>query len=76
MQHGVYKVEGLPVPPAQPAVGQSGAVFSGGVGQRNAWRISGDSSKIPRRCLPILTLEEVKENVELKFLNWEKRKYY
>lgn len=49
--------------------------FQGGMGQRKAWRISGDSSNIPRVCLAMLTLE-VKEDVELKFLNWEKIKYY
>lgn len=67
LQHRVYKAEGLPVPPAQQAVGQSEAVFSGGAGERKAWRTSGESLNVPRGCLAKWTLEKVKKDVELRF---------
>lgn len=74
LQQGVYRGASCSASPA--AVGQSGAMLSGGEGERNAWRISGDSSNIPRGCLSKGTLEEVKEDVEFRLLNWEKTKYY
>lgn len=75
MQHGVYKAEGLPVLPAQQAVGQSSVVFSEGSGTKKCLEDFRGFFRHPRVCLAMLTLE-VKEDVELKFLNWEKIKYY
>lgn len=55
--------------PCPAAVGQSGAVLSGEWGEEMLGRFWGDSSNIPRGYVAKRTLEEVKGDVGLRFLN-------
>lgn len=76
MQHDVYKAEGLPVLPTRQAVEQSGAVCSRDSGARRCLEDFWGFCKHPWGGLAMLTLEEAKGSIELKFSNWEKVKSY